>query len=69
VTPPQAKAARALLDWSQTDLSKAAGVALSTVYEFEKERRQTSEEAVTKMRSALERAGVVFLGKQGVKKP
>lgn len=57
----QCRAARALLDWTQPRLAEAAGVGLSTVVDFEKERRAVSEDAVMKLATALEAAGVELL--------
>lgn len=57
----QIRAARALLDWTQPDLANAAGLALATVKRFEKgTTRRVSEEAIAKMRTALESAGAEF---------
>jgi hypothetical protein len=50
---------------SQTQLAKAAGLGLSTVVDFEKERRQVSEEAVNALRTALESAGIEFMDERG----
>jgi DNA-binding transcriptional regulator YiaG len=58
--PSQCRAARAMVELSQTDLARAAGLGLSTVVDFEKDRRQVSAEAVQAMRNALEAAGVEF---------
>lgn len=60
MTPPQCRAGRALLDWTQPDLAKASGLGLSTVVDFERERRRVSDDAVEAMRSALEGTGVEF---------
>ena len=65
MTPSQCRGARGLLDWSQTDLARAAGVGLSTVYDFEKDRRSVSREKVQAIRIALEVAGVMFDGGNG----
>ena len=65
MTPSQCRAARGLLDWSQTKLAKAANVGLSTVYDFEKGRRDVSREKVQAIRIALEIAGVMFDGGNG----
>ncbi len=35
VTPLQIRAARALLDWTQTDLAKAAGYSTTTIWRVE----------------------------------
>lgn len=65
--PGQCRAARALLDWSQPQLATAAAVGLSTVVDFERDRRKVSPEMVQAMRIALEVAGVMFDGNGGVK--
>jgi len=60
MTPSQCRAARALLDWTQTEAADAAGLGVSTVIDFERERRRVSEDAVAAIRKALEKAGVEF---------
>jgi DNA-binding XRE family transcriptional regulator len=64
----QCRAARALLKWTQPTLAKQAGVATTTVINFELgTRRNVTPEKVLAMRHALELAGVVFDGNGGVK--
>ena len=63
MTPAQSRAARALLDMTQSELAAAAGLGLSTVVDFEKERRQVSSDAVEAMQDALELAGIAFKGR------
>jgi transcriptional regulator with XRE-family HTH domain len=65
MTPAQCRAARALLDITQSQLADAAGLGLSTVVDFEKERRQVSDDAVKAIRNALERAGIAFTNEDG----
>jgi transcriptional regulator with XRE-family HTH domain len=60
MTPSQCRAARALLDWTQLDLAKAAGLGVSTAIDFERERRQVSAEATAAMQRVLQKAGVEF---------
>jgi transcriptional regulator with XRE-family HTH domain len=60
-TPVMCRAGRALLGWSQPQLSHASGLGLSTVVDFERERRQVSSDAIAAIRSALETAGVILL--------
>jgi transcriptional regulator with XRE-family HTH domain len=60
MTPAQCRAARALLGLTQSGLGEAAGLGLSTVVDFEKERRAVSSEAVAALQAALERKGVEF---------
>lgn len=61
LTPKHVRAARALLAWSQQDLAKAAGVATSTVADFERGQRTPVANNAQAMRSALENAGIRFL--------
>jgi DNA-binding transcriptional regulator YiaG len=65
MTPAQCRAARALVDLTQPQLAKAADLGLSTVYDFEKDRRAVSSEAVAAIRAALESAGVEFIAENG----
>jgi transcriptional regulator with XRE-family HTH domain len=60
LTAEQARSARALLQWSQADLAKAADVAVSTIAEFEKAQRVPISNNLNAMRGALEAAGVRF---------
>jgi hypothetical protein len=50
---------------TQTDLAQLAELGLSTVVDFERERRQVSREAVDAIRDALKRAGVEFIDENG----
>ena len=65
ICPAQCRAGRALLEITQTQLAAAAGLGLSTVVDFEKERRQVSPEAVETIRRALVSAGIEFIGENG----
>ena len=58
MTPSQSRAARALLNMTQSDLAAGADVGLSTVVDFEKSRRDLPTETIGKLRKALETAGV-----------
>ncbi|BCG86609.1 hypothetical protein MesoLj113c_27190 [Mesorhizobium sp. 113-3-9] len=62
LTVEQCRAARALVDWSQARLGAKAQVSEGTVRDFEKSKRVPSGDMLVAMRSALERAGVAFLG-------
>lgn len=68
ITPGQCRAARALLDITQTELAERAGCGLSTVVDFEKSRRDVSQAAVRGIQKALERSGIEFIaeGRLGV---
>jgi transcriptional regulator with XRE-family HTH domain len=64
--PAQVRAARALIGWSQSKLAEMAGVPASTINEFETGAPDHSaNEAVDKLRAALEAAGIVFIPKDG----
>ena len=66
MTPVQCRAARVLLGWDQSRLAKAAGMGLTTLVDFEKSRRVLSDEKVQDIRLALENAGIMLIGEQGV---
>jgi transcriptional regulator with XRE-family HTH domain len=63
--PAQCRAARALLNWSQSKLAKAAALGLSTVVDFERERRSISDSAKSEIEAALRTAGVIFVAENG----
>ena len=64
VEAAQVRAARALIGWSQMKLAETSGVPVSAINEFETgSSGHFAEEALDKMRAALEAAGVVFLPK------
>jgi transcriptional regulator with XRE-family HTH domain len=65
MTPAQCRAARGLLGITQSQLAHAADRGLSTVVDFEKERRLVSLGAVEAIRAALERAGIEFIDENG----
>ncbi|MGF1552372.1 MAG: helix-turn-helix domain-containing protein [Paracoccaceae bacterium] len=62
----QIRAARALLDWSQSRLAEAAGVSLPTVKRIEgKGPGRSAVDTLVAIESALEQAGVVFIAENG----
>ena len=65
ITREQSRAARGLLDWSQTMLAERSNLGESTVRDFEKGRRVPSPNNLAAMRTALETAGVVFIPENG----
>lgn len=60
VTPVDVRAARALAQWSQDDLAKAAGVGVSTIADFEKGTRTPIANNMDAIRRAFERVHIVF---------
>jgi len=61
----QCRAARALLAWSQDDLSSASKVAKATIANFEAGKRSPYERTLQDMKHALEGGGVVFIPENG----
>ena len=66
MTAAQCRAARGLLNISQTDLAGLSGVSLRTITSFEAERRQMISANLNAVQTALERAGIEFIGDTGV---
>ena len=61
-SPAQLRAARAMLDWSLVDMSKAAGVSVSVALKAEgRHSEQVAEGIWGALRVAMETAGVRFL--------
>ncbi|MEQ5870030.1 helix-turn-helix transcriptional regulator [Sagittula sp. NFXS13] len=65
MTPAQCRAARALIGMTQSELAEAAGFGLSTIVDFEKERRIVSSTARIRMEEALVDAGLEFISENG----
>jgi transcriptional regulator with XRE-family HTH domain len=66
ITAEQLRAARGLLGWSQSELAARAGLSLPTVRRVESESGpRVSDEARTRLREALESAGVGFTDENG----
>jgi transcriptional regulator with XRE-family HTH domain len=61
MTPEQCRAARGWLNWNQTRLAEAAGVALSTVKDYEGGRRTPMANNLKAIQAALEKAGIGFV--------
>jgi hypothetical protein len=65
LTAAQCRAGRALIEWSQAQLSQSAAIDLQTIADFEKRIRKADETTRRRLRAALEAAGVVFLAENG----
>lgn len=65
LSPEQCRAARALLNWSQTDLADASGIERGTIARFERGERLTYARNRATLRQVLEAAGVVFIDSNG----
>jgi transcriptional regulator with XRE-family HTH domain len=59
-TSAQCRAARALLGWSQAELSEASGVATKTIADFEREDRSPYARTLNDIKEALEIAAIEF---------
>lgn len=63
----QSRAARALIEWHQSQLATAAQVSVGTVRNFEAGRGTPIAATLNAIQRALEEAGVEFLDDDGVK--
>nr|WP_306235693.1 helix-turn-helix transcriptional regulator [Bradyrhizobium sp. Bra64] len=61
LTPAQARAARAWLNWSKRELAERAAVSEKTIVRFEQEKSLPYPVTLGKLRTAFEGAGVCFL--------
>ena len=62
ITPAQCRGARAMLNWSRTDLANAASVAERTIIDFERGARKPYERTLRDIQLALESGGIAFSG-------
>ncbi len=65
ITASQCRAARALIEWSETQLAEASGVDLQVVQCLEARFRRPSADEQRRIRIALEEGGVVFIAENG----
>jgi len=65
LTADQARAARALLGWSQQRLAQEAKVAKQTIADFERGARLPYERTLRDIQLTLEVAGIEFLQQDG----
>lgn len=65
ITPAQSRAARGLLEWSQTELATRAGLSESTIRDFEKGRRTPSESNLDAIEQCLVSGGILFVPDEG----
>ena len=64
--PAQSRAARGLLDWTQSDLKKHSGVAKKTIVDFERGTTKPYGRTLEALIAAFEAAGIEFI-KRGVR--
>lgn len=65
LSPAQCRAARALLGWSQHELSATSGLAAETIAAFEAGRNALPEQSLAGLRSVLAAAGVDVIDEDG----
>src|SRR3954454_21432421 len=65
ISPAQCRAARGLLDWSQQDLAREAGVGVVTIRQVEAGVNQPRRATLVVIRHALEAAGIEFIENNG----
>ena len=61
LTPDLCRAARAILDWTQSDLAERAQVSRSTIRDYEGKRHDVHRSTAMQLRLAFETAGVAFV--------
>jgi transcriptional regulator with XRE-family HTH domain len=61
--PAQCRAARGLLDWTQSDLVNHSGVAQKTVADFERGLTKLHRRTLTAIIKAFEAAGIEFINR------
>jgi transcriptional regulator with XRE-family HTH domain len=64
LSPEQCRAARALLDWQQRDLSEKSKVSRKSILEFERGRTVPWARTIDDLREAFEAAGIEFLDEE-----
>ena len=68
ITAEQIRAARALLDWSTSDLAKQTGLTVNGINKIERGHVQAHRETLDTMQKIFEDAGVEFLPGSGLRK-
>ncbi|MDO3431812.1 helix-turn-helix transcriptional regulator [Rhizobium sp. CBN3] len=65
LSPAQCRAARALIGWSEDDLSSASKIPKATIAGYEAGKLSPDEQALRDMKRCLEDAGVLFIPENG----
>jgi transcriptional regulator with XRE-family HTH domain len=68
ITGEQIRAARALLDWKQSDLARESGLSLPSINNIERHIGSPRVDTLRAIQLTCEKAGIEFIGQQGVKK-
>lgn len=67
ITGRQIRAARALLEWSGTDLAQKSGLTQMTISNIESDKVQASEDSLQNILTAFDKHGIEFLDSDGVR--
>lgn len=62
ITGPQARAARALVQWPRDHVARLSGIGEAALAEFEGGRDRLPDDAIKDLKTALESGGAVFFG-------
>jgi transcriptional regulator with XRE-family HTH domain len=65
MTPPQCRAARDLLNWSQSYLARRSSITVVPVRNFEAGKTTPQPATLAAMKAALEAGGVEFIAENG----
>lgn len=68
ITPDQIRAARALKNWSQTELAERTGLAVPTIANIEAGKQSPGKNTMGKIIDSFEAGGIEFTENEGVKK-
>jgi transcriptional regulator with XRE-family HTH domain len=68
ITAEQIRAARALLNWKQSDLAEKSGLSLPSINNIERQIGSPRLSTLETIRNALQGAGIEFIGSNGVQK-
>jgi predicted transcriptional regulator len=61
ITRAQIRAARALIDWTQSDLAQASGVSQVAIKNLERGATDPRVRTINNIQAAFDQAGVIFL--------
>lgn len=65
ITGPQARAARALVEWPRDVVARRSGVDIEAIAAFETGRVDPGDDAKGRLKAALEEGGAVFIDENG----
>lgn len=69
ISPAQCRAARGLLNWSQSRLEQESLVGVATIRRFEGGAKNLTAANMDKIKLCFEQAGIHFIGQTGIDRP